>query len=440
MQPVLRCGLTKREGFVILYVIKKYMEVRFIRNVRKFFLLLAMCLGMLCFTGTVQASAKTVNAVTSAKTVTGGKWVTTKSGKKYRYANGTYAKSAWLKINGSIYRINKNGIRMTGWFTVSGTDFYASKTGKLYVKRWLTAGSSRYYFQASGACAKGKWLQISGKYYYFLNSGKMATNRMVKKGSSYYYVNKSGVRVKSTWVVRDGKKYYFDKSGVRVQKKWLLYGGKYYYLGSDGVMAVSQWINDTYYVDETGARVTDSFVDGYYLDETGKKTVINENYIFVGDSRMVGMQQSVASSDVKYIAKISQGYTWLNTTAGKELKRYLKAKPQVTVVLALGVNDLGNIGNYISYYQALITEFPDTVFYVLSVNPVDDKLAASKGYKIKNSDITAFNKKLKAAFSDRYINTYTFMKTNMETSDGVHYTAATYQALYSFLMDSIKTV
>lgn len=400
-----------------------------------------MLLSALCFAGPAHATAKTVNAVAEATTVTDGNWVTSEEGKKYQYADGSCAKSVWLNINGHIYRINKKGVRVTGWFKVSGTAFYASKTGKLYVNRWLKEDGYRYYFQASGACAMKKWVQIDGKYYYFLSSGKMAKNRMVKTGSKYYYVNKSGIRVKSSWVSKDGKKYYFNKDGIRVQKKWVLYDNKYYYFGSNGVMAVSKWIKDTYYVDETGARVTNSYVDGYYLDEDGKKTAFKENYIFLGDSRMVGMNQSVSGDDdVRYIAKVGQGYYWLNTTAGKELKKYLKAKPEVTVVLALGVNDLGNISSYISYYQTLIKEFPSAEFYVLSVNPVDETVAASRGYTIKNKDITAFNKKLKAAFSDRYINSYKFLKTddNLKTVDGVHYTAATYKLLYDYIMEQIS--
>lgn len=407
---------------------------------KKRFLVFAMFLMMIFGAGSMQTAAKTINAVKLAKTVTGGEWVTSTKGKKYRYEDGSYAKSVWLNINGNIYRIKKNGVRATGWFTVGGKSFYASKTGKVYIKRWLKSGNSRYYFQNSGVCAQKKWVKISGVYYYFLKSGKMAGNRMILTDGNYYYVNRSGERVKSTRVVKDGKHYYFDKNGVRIQSKWVRLDGKYYYFGTDGVMLVSQWINDTYYVDETGARVTDSYIDGYYLDEKGKKVDYSESYIFVGDSRMVGMKQSVTGADVRYIAKVGEGYEWLNATAGPKLKKYLKARSDVTVVLALGVNDMGNIDSYISYYKALMQEFPITKFYVLSVNPLDEDLAKANGYTVKNSEIVAFNKKLLAAFSETiYIKAYKYLKNleGFKTIDGVHYTAATYQSLYDFIMTNI---
>ena len=44
-------------------------------------------------------------------------------------------------------------------------------------------------------------------------------------------------------------------------------------------------------------------------------------------------------------------------------------------MLALGVNDLKNVNSYITYYKKLIKEFPKTKFYVLSVNPVNERSA-----------------------------------------------------------------
>ena len=83
---------------------------------------------------------------------------------------------------------------------------------------------------------------------------------------------------------------------------------------------------------------------------------------------MVGMKRTYSPSNTLYIAKEGMGYSWLKSTGGPTLKNNLKANPNVKVVLALGVNDLGNIQSYISYYRSLIKAFPKTKFYVLSVN------------------------------------------------------------------------
>ena len=67
-------------------------------------------------------------------------------------------------------------------------------------------------------------------------------------------------------------------------------------------------IRDRYYVGANGTRVTNTVKDGYYLNARGKNVikVFNGDYIFVGDSRMVGMQSAVAPSDTLYIAKSGQ--------------------------------------------------------------------------------------------------------------------------------------
>lgn len=375
----------------------------------------AVLFCILCMAGTIQASAAGTNVVTSAKTVTGGKWV----GKKYRLSNGSYAKNTWLKIGGSIYRFNSKGNRMTGWITYQKEKYYAASNGKVYVK---------------------KWLKKNGNYYYFLSNGKMARSRMIASGKNYYYVNKSGVRVKSAWITYKGKRYYFNKSGVRLQNTWLKYNGKYYYLGADGAKVVKQWVGD-YYVDANGARKTNCVVDGYYLGANGKKTVkkFTGKYIFVGDSRTLEMKNVIAPEDTLYIAKVGAGYSWLKSDAGPLLKNYLNLNPDVKVVLAFGVNDLGNIQSYITYYSSLIKQYPKTKFYVLSVNPVDEKKEAQNGYSVKNSQIAAFDKKLSAAFgSSVYINSYKYIKSRgVETRDGLHYETQVYIDLYNFIIGKI---
>ena len=113
--------------------------------------------------------------------------------------------------------------------------------------------------------------------------------------------------------------------------------------------------------------------------------------------------------------------------------------PNVKVILAFGVNDLGNIGNYISYYNTLIKQYPKTKFYVLSVNPVDEKKEKEHGYTVKNSQIIAFDKKLKAAFGNgTYLNTYKFIVSRgVDTRDGVHYEEQVYRDLYNYIISKI---
>lgn len=386
------------------------------------------------------ASAAQTNVITSAKKVTGGKWVTSSKGKRYKTADGKYLKNAWIKVSGKVYRLDTKGYCETGWFTWNKNKYYADKNGAVYYKKWYTDGKSRYYLQSTGVRAASKWLKVNGKYYYFEKTGKMSSNKII----GLYYVGPSGVRVTSCWVKKNGKFYYFGSDGKRLSGTWVKSSQGYRYLGSDGAMAVDKWVGK-YYVGSDGYRLTNCEKDGYWLNETGLKTVrvFQGDYIFVGDSRMVGMYHTVAPVNTLFIAKVGSGYTWLNETAGVKLKYYLDASPKVKVVLALGVNDLGNISLYLAYYRELVSLYPDTEFYFLSVNPVDDQYLKSynpTAYQwVNNAAIQKFNKNLKSAFSKKYIDSCSYLKKKgFGTADGIHYTADTYRKIYLYIKDSIR--
>ncbi len=410
-------------------------------NRRKKILLLAILCCCLSWAGVMTAGAAK-NVVKTAKVTSGGKWVRTSAGTQYQYKDGSYAKDAWLKISGSVYRISKKGYLCTGSFEVDKLYYYADDSGKLFTGKWLVKDGKKYFYLSSGARAKSQFVKIKGKYYFFKKDSTMASNQMITKNKKTYYVDKSGVRVKSMWVMKSGKRYYFNASGVRLNSVWVKSKGKYYYLGADGAMCVNQWIKDTYYVGADGARMTDCVIDGYYLDKNGKRSekVSSGKYIFVGDSRTVGMGNAVSDKNTAFIAEVGQGYSWLVKTGGVKLRTMLAADPDVTVVLALGVNDLVNIKNYISYYTKLKKEFPMTSFYIMAVNPVDEKKEAAYGYKVKNSSIESFNREmLEAVGAVSFIDTYSYMKEkDFDSADGLHYTAKVYRDLYQYVLTQIK--
>lgn len=376
---------------------------------------------LVCFSCALRPSAAG-NVVATAKTAGSGQWKTDENGKRYCLdKNGKSIKNAWRKINGGIYRFDELGYVKTGWFKYSGQKYYADASGKLYVSKWAKKGKKYYFLGANGVLAK---------------------KTVVKYKKQYYYVDKSGARVTNTWITSKGKKYYYDQNGVRLQNKWIKDNGKFYYLGSSGAMAIEQWVDGgKSYVGADGAMKTNCVVDGYYLNAKGRKTVkpFKGDYIFVGDSRTEGMRLAVSSKDTMYIAKVSMGYSWLKSTAGPKLQNYLDANPNVTVVLAFGVNDLGNIDNYISYYKTLIAKYRKTKFYVMSVNPVDEAQEAVSGYKVKNSQISSFNKKMKSGIGkEKFLNTYKYLKKKGFTSrDGVHYSSNDYRNIYNYVIKKI---
>ena len=164
---------------------------------------------------------------------------------------------------------------------------------------------------------------------------------------------------------------------------------------------------------------------------------VENKLIYVGDSRALGMQSAVGNENASYIAESGKGYDWLTTTGLSLLDSKLQEKTDGVVILSLGVNDLYNIDNYIEAYKSLITKYPSTKFYVLSVNPVDESKTVSNGYSITNNEIEGFNKKLRDNFSSNYIDSYSSL-SNVGSSDGLHYDDETYKSVNNFITTNLS--
>lgn len=106
---------------------------------------------------------------------------------------------------------------------------------------------------------------------------------------------------------RAGDDWIFtDSSGSRVTDTWRQSGDYYYYLDSNGIMATDRWIDDTYYVNGDGVRLSNQWIyleegaydapnsDGgwFYLDANGRavtegwRTINNQRYHFDSDGAM----------------------------------------------------------------------------------------------------------------------------------------------------------
>ena len=89
-----------------------------------------------------------------------------------------------------------------------------------------------------------------------------------------WYERSDGSRLTNGKYSIDGEDYIFDIDGNRVFNQWTLHtDGERYYSLSDGKVAKNQWINDTFYVDDTGAMVRDRWYNGVYFDIDGFRTV-----------------------------------------------------------------------------------------------------------------------------------------------------------------------
>ena len=392
-------------------------------NIRKYSLFCLLLLIMI-FTGvrTVSAADMVARAKKNGKTVAKGKIVTDSKGVRYRFSKDkTYAENKWLEIDGVVYYFNSKGYAKTGWFTYRDETYYAGPKGRIYYSRWLTKKDKKYYLQSDGTMIHNKFMIKNGKKYRFTTKGVLVTYRMYEIRGKWYYSRKDGTLITSSWLsTTSGKRYYFDQDGVRLSRQWVFYRGKFYYLKKDGTMAVNKKIGK-YKVGEDGARIISS-----------------KNYLFVGDSRVVGMSNAVSSSEASFVGKVSMGYSWMVSSALSQVKSKLKSEPTLYVIFCFGINDLGNIDKYISEYRKLISSYKYANFFFMSVNPIETSKARANGYSVTNSQIEAFNEKLKEAMGFRYLNTYKWMtKKGFDTADGIHYTSSTYSRLYSYAVQAM---
>ena len=178
-----------------------------------------------------------------------------------------------------------------------------------------------------------------------------------------------------------------------------------------------------------GSTVQTSEVD---MSESNIKRY--KDYIFVGDSRFVGMNNVLPAHtgvEVEVIAKTGQGLKWLKQTAPS-----LYGNKGKTIIFNLGVNDLHNASKYVEFYNSLPQDFMENnTLIFMTVNPVDEAVEAEHGYKVKNIDIENFNKKLRAELDPHFkmidTNTYVQLKDDFRTTDGLHY----YNNVYLYIFD-----
>ena len=278
---------------------------------------------------------------------------------------------------------------------------------------------------------------------------KITSATLVTKKNRTRLKLKNGKYVKNTWVSYKGKIYCFSKKGY-AKEGFFTYDSKRYYADKQGAVLHGEWLvkkKGYYYLKKSGEKAHDETLTidgGTYvfkkngkLDESKSDPVkgLSDKVLFAGDSRTVGMSMSVSNNNTSYIGKVSQGYAWLAAEAGGKVRQYLAQNPTANVIFCFGVNDLGYVNQYISYYKDIIRDYPKASFWFMSVNPIS-RTATSY---LSNALIESFNRQLKKAFGKSYIDTYTYLvKNGFSSFDGVHYTVETYQRIYAYTMDQIK--
>lgn len=155
---------------------------------------------------------------------------------------------------------------------------------------------------------------------------------------------------------------------------------------------------------------------------------------FIGDSRTVAMEGAVLT-DVHFIAKSSMGLDWFNDTASVEFE---KIQDEVELcVVALGINDIRNVDQYIIRLNEFADEYPNKTFIYVNLGPVDEE----KYTGIPNSSLKAFNDKMQEGLSDRWqiVDQYAYLAAEgFSSHDGLHYSSQDSAKVFIWIVDSIK--
>ena len=144
-----------------------------------------------------------------------GTWKHNIFGWWYAYADGTYARSTAVVIDGKIYRFNGDGYMHTGWTYYYNHWYYHSSSGE-QVTGWVQDKGNWYYLDpVSGAMVKG-WFK-DGSHWYYLGD---TTGKMVKgwyRGNDgWYYLNPADGIMVTGWVKIGLTWYQFSDTG-----KWI---------------------------------------------------------------------------------------------------------------------------------------------------------------------------------------------------------------------------
>lgn len=172
--------------------------------------------------------------------------------------------------------------------------------------------------------------------------------------------------------------------------------------------------------------------------------------VFLGDSRTVQMYAYLTDdwsganyssggvhtvgNDI-FIAQGAQGLNWLKQTGIPAANSYFTSG--TVVIILMGVNDLTNADNYITYINSNVANWTKNgaKIYFSAVTP------CSGGYSHLNSKIKSFNSKVKQGINSKvgWIDTYSYLESSgYSTTDGLHYDKATSDKIYNYVKQQAK--
>ncbi len=155
-------------------------------------------------------------------------WVRNYKGWWYRYADGSWPSSKWLKLD-AWYYFDDGGYAVTGWRKINGYWYYFGSDCRMQTG-WKKIKNKWYYLHPQkekdhkgaewpeGSAHIG-WIKTNGKWYY-CNKASEGTECAMREGwldwegGRYYLKPGNGDMACNETMTIDGKSYTFDNSGA----------------------------------------------------------------------------------------------------------------------------------------------------------------------------------------------------------------------------------
>mgnify|MGYP000670849669 FL=1 len=230
---------------------------------------------------TTDASSASVTSMT-ATAAQSGKWIHG-GGWWYQYADGTYPKDCFAKINGKTYYFDHSGYMVTGWKELDYNTYYFDSNGVM-VTGWQSIGGKWYHLDEYG-CMATYITYVNDKQQVFAPSGQWVSGWTFDRK---IYYNDDGIvdwdRYNWYYANSDGTPYDYNKND-NINGGWLRYGGKWYYIDYDGEMLRDQIVNvygKKYRLKDDGSMVTGWYQSGsewYYSNADG---TIYDGWLYYG--------------------------------------------------------------------------------------------------------------------------------------------------------------
>lgn len=185
-------------------------------------------------------------------------------------------------------------------------------------------------------------------------------------------------------------------------------------------------ITTTTTVETTTEPIETTTTISYIQEEKFNQRKSEDNWLFVGDSRMVFWYTWGLYGE--YIAESGQGLNMIYDNYD-EITSYR----DYNIVFNLGANQWWSGGEYVDLLNSFPEEFiQNNHLIVMPVNPTDGR------FYWMNDKFDNYNSIVKEYLRDEYeyIDTANYMKNNgYSTADGLHYTTNQDYIIYNFLMN-----